>query len=52
LKNDNFGAKFSSGGIFKIGDFVSKMMGIEVVDKSDLYKDFKDVNEWWVEKDK
>ncbi len=25
-------------------------MDIAVVDKSDLYKDFKDVNEWWAEK--
>ena len=42
--------KFTDGEVFKVGDFVSKMMGIMVADKSDLYKDFKDVNEWWVGK--
>jgi 5S rRNA maturation endonuclease (ribonuclease M5) len=39
-------------GIVKISDIVSKMLGIAVFDKSELYQGFKDVNEWWVEKNK
>jgi hypothetical protein len=40
--------KFSDGEVFKVGDFVNKMMGVMVIDKSDVYKGFKDVNEWWI----
>lgn len=40
--------KFSDVGMVKIGDIMSKIIGITVVDMSGLYEGFKDVNEWWV----
>lgn len=42
--------KFTNEGVVKIGDIMSKIVGIMVYDKSELYSEYKDVNDWWVNK--
>ena len=37
-------------GMSSIGDILKFTYGIRVVDKSDLYSGYKDVNDWWVNK--
>ena len=33
-----------------IGDILKFTYGVRVVDKSDLYSGYKDLNDWWVNK--
>ena len=40
--------KFTNEGAVNIGDIMSKIVGIMVYDKSDLYDEYKDINDWWV----
>ena len=37
-------------GMSSIGDILKFTYGVRVVDKSDLYSGYKDVNDWWVRK--
>ena len=37
-------------GMSSIGDILKFTYGVRVVDKSDLYSGYKDLNDWWVNK--